>query len=146
MLQVKVSGRKRVVPDPFADRFREKGDFLMDGASADVLRFGAFEFNLRTKELRRKGVKIRVQEQPLQLLAMLLDHPGELLTREELRRKLWPGDTFVDFDHGLNTAINRLRTALRDSAANPRFIETLPRQGYRFVGEVPSASRPNRQP
>jgi TolB-like protein/tetratricopeptide (TPR) repeat protein len=114
----------------------------MDDGTADVLYFGTFELDLRTRELRRKGVKIRVQEQPLQLLAMLLEHPGELLTREELRRKLWPDDTFVDFDHGLNTAVNRLRTALGDSADKPRFIETLPRKGYRFVGQVSASGRP----
>jgi TolB-like protein/Tfp pilus assembly protein PilF len=113
----------------------------MDDRSADVLCFGAFELDLRTRELRRKGVKIRVQEQPLQLLALLLEHPGELLTREELRQRLWHTDTFVDFDHGLNTAVNRLRTALGDSAENSRFIETLPRQGYRFVGEVSVSGR-----
>src|SRR5262249_28227519 len=80
--------------------------------------------------------KIRLQEQPLQLLEMLLESPGEVVTREELRQALWPGDTFVDFDHGLNNAINRLREALNDSAETPRFIETLPRRGYRFVAEV----------
>ncbi len=109
--------------------------------TADTLCFGAFELDLRTRELRKKGVKIRVQEQPLQLLEMLLEHPGELLTREELRRNLWPDDTFVDFDHGLNTAVNKLRTALGDSAENPRFIETLPRKGYRFVGQVSVSGR-----
>ncbi len=114
----------------------------MDDRTVGTLCFGTFELDLRTRELRKKGVKIRVQEQPLQLLAMLLEHPGELLTREEIRRKLWSDDTFVDFDHGLNTAVNKLRRALGDSAENPRFIETLPRKGYRFVGQV---SAPDRQ-
>jgi TolB-like protein/tetratricopeptide (TPR) repeat protein len=114
----------------------------MNDGTTDVFCFGAFEFDLRTRELRRKGVKIRVQEQPLQLLAILLEHAGELITREELRRKLWPDDTFVDFNHSLNTAVNKLRTALGDSAENPRFIETLPRQGYRFVGQVSATGQP----
>ncbi len=114
----------------------------MDDRTVDAFRFGDFELDLRTMELRRKGVKIRVQEQPLQLLGMLLEHTGELVTRDELHRKLWPVDTFVDFDHGLNTAVNRLRTALGDSAENPRFIETLPRKGYRFVGQVSVSGRP----
>ncbi len=114
----------------------------MNDITIDVLCFGVFEFDLRTRELRRKGVKIRIQEQPLQLLIMLLEHPGELLTREDIRRNLWPADTFVDFDHALNTAVNKLRTALGDSADNPRFIETLPRKGYRFIGQV---SVPGRQ-
>ncbi len=123
--------------------FGKGGFHMMEDRTAQTLSFGAFELDLRTKELRRKGVKIRVQEKPLQLLTVLLAHPGELLTREELRRNLWPDDTFVDFDHGLNTAVNRIRTALGDSAANPRFIETLPRKGYRFVGQVSVAGRPN---
>jgi TolB-like protein len=108
----------------------------MNDKMVGTLCFDVFELDLRTRELRRKSKKIRVQEQPIQLLAMLLEHPGELLTREEIRKKLWPDDTFVDFDHGLNTAVNKLRTALGDSADNPRFIETLPRKGYRFIGQV----------
>ena len=114
----------------------------MDERTVHSLCFGAFELDLRTNELRRKGVQISVQEQPLQVLAMLLEHPGELITREELRRKLWPDDTFVDFDHGLNSAVNRLRNALGDSADNPRFIETIPRRGYRFVGQVSAPDQP----
>jgi len=91
---------------------------------------------MRSGELRRKGLRVRLQEQPFQVLLMLTERAGEVVTREELRLKLWPSDTFVDFDHGLNTAINKLRDALGDSAANPRFIETLPRRGYRFVAPV----------
>lgn len=98
-----------------------------------VVRFGAFEADFRSGELRNQGIRIKLQEQPLQILAMLLEHPGQVVTREELRRKVWPADTFVDFDHGLNKAINKLREALGDSADNPHFIETLAKRGYRFA-------------
>jgi eukaryotic-like serine/threonine-protein kinase len=98
-----------------------------------VIRFGVFEVDLRAGELRKQGLKIRLQEKPFQILAVLLGHPSEVVTRDELRQRLWAADTFVDFDHGLNTAINRLRESLGDSAENPRFIETLPRHGYRFI-------------
>jgi Tol biopolymer transport system component/DNA-binding winged helix-turn-helix (wHTH) protein len=101
-----------------------------------VIRFGIFEADLRAGELRRNGSKIRLQDQPFQVLALLLARPGQLVTREELRTKLWPADTFVDFDHGLNAAVKRLRDALGDSAENPRFIETLARRGYRFLAPV----------
>ncbi|HZS98850.1 MAG TPA: winged helix-turn-helix domain-containing protein [Terriglobales bacterium] len=101
-----------------------------------ILRFGSFEANLQAGELRKQGLKVRLQDQPFQILAMLLERPGELVTRQEIHQKLWPADTFVDFDHGLNNAINRLREALGDSAETPRFIETLPRKGYRFIGQV----------
>lgn len=97
-----------------------------------VARFGVFEVNLRAGELRKHGLKIKLQDQPFQILAMLLAQPGEVVTREELRQKLWPADTFVDFDHGLNNAIKRLREALGDSAESPRYVETLPRRGYRL--------------
>jgi TolB-like protein/DNA-binding winged helix-turn-helix (wHTH) protein/Flp pilus assembly protein TadD len=100
------------------------------------LRFGVFELDLRAGELRKRGLRVRLQEQPFQVLAMLLDHPGEVLTREELQKKLWPADTFVDFDHGLNKAINKIREALGDSAESPRFVETVARRGYRFLAEV----------
>jgi Tol biopolymer transport system component/DNA-binding winged helix-turn-helix (wHTH) protein len=101
-----------------------------------VVHFGAFEVDLRSGELRKHGLKIKIQEQPLQVLAMLLEHPGQTVTREELRKKLWPADTFVDFEHGLNAAINKLRETLGDSAENPRFVETLHRRGYRFIAPV----------
>ncbi len=100
------------------------------------LRFGLFELDLRAGELRKHGLKIRIQEQPFQVLAMLVEHPGELVTREELQKKLWPAGTFVDFDHGLNKAINKIREALNDSAESPRFVETVARHGYRFLAEV----------
>jgi len=99
-------------------------------------RFGVFEVDLVAGELRKGGVRIRLQEQPFQLLACLIERSGDLVTREELRQKLWPADTFVDFDHSLNTAINKLREALGDSASNPRYIETLARRGYRFLAPV----------
>ena len=98
-----------------------------------VVRFGTFELDVRAGELRKQGVKIRLQEQPLRILQMLLAHPGQLVTREELRSKLWPSNSFVDFEHGLNKAIAKLREALGDSADSPRFVETLARRGYRFI-------------
>jgi len=100
------------------------------------LRFGVFELDLRAGELRKHGLRVRLQEQPFQILSMLVDHPGEVVTREELQKKLWPADTFVDFDHGLNKAINKVREALGDSADSPRFVETVARRGYRFLAEV----------
>ena len=111
---------------------------LNSSESADLVRFGPFEVDFRAGELLKHGRRIRLQDQPLQVLAMLLDKPGDVVTREEVRKKLWPEDTFVDFDHGLNNAMNRLREALNDSADAPKFIETLPRRGYRFVAEVRS--------
>jgi DNA-binding winged helix-turn-helix (wHTH) protein len=101
-----------------------------------VYRFATFEADPATGELRKAGVRLRLPEQPFRVLIMLLERPGELVTREDIRQKLWPADTFVDFDHGLNTVINRLRETLGDSASNPRFIETLARRGYRFLAPV----------
>ena len=106
-----------------------------------TLRFGVFELDPRAGELRKKGMKIRLQGQPVEILVMLLEHPGETITREELQKKLWPADTFVDFEQGLNNAIKRLRAALDDNPENPHFIETLPRHGYRFIGSV-NGSKP----
>jgi TolB-like protein/DNA-binding winged helix-turn-helix (wHTH) protein/Flp pilus assembly protein TadD len=103
------------------------------------LRFGVFELDPRAGELRKHGVRVRLQEQPFQVLATLLEHPGEIVTREELQKKLWPADTFVDFDHGLNKVINKIREALSDSAESPRFVETVARRGYRFLAEVRAA-------
>ncbi|PYX61001.1 MAG: hypothetical protein DMG76_00965 [Acidobacteria bacterium] len=102
------------------------------------VRFRQFEMDESTGELRKDGIKVRLQEQPLQILQILLEHPGELVAREELRKRVWPTDTFVDFDHGINNAIKRLREALGDTTETPRFIETLPRRGYRFVERVES--------
>ncbi len=109
-----------------------------------VLRFGAFEADLEARELRKQGMKIKLQDQPFQLLVVLLECAGEIVTREQLRQKLWPKDTFVDVDNSVNAAINRLREALHDSAESPRYVETLPRRGYRFVAPVTAASTPDR--
>jgi cholera toxin transcriptional activator len=99
-------------------------------------RFGIFEADARTGELRRQGLRVKLHAQPLQLLFLLLERPGELLTREEISRELWPDGTFVDYEHGVNSAVNRIREALGDKASSPRFIETLARRGYRFVAPV----------
>ncbi len=104
--------------------------------NARVARFGLFELDLGAGELHKSGVKLRLQEQPFQVLALLLERAGEVVTREELQQKLWPSDTFVDFDHSLNTAINKVREALGDSASSPRYVETLARRGYRFIAPV----------
>ena len=114
-----------------------------------VVRFGTYEVDLRSGELRKNGLKVRLTGQPFQILTILLERPGELVTREDLQKRLWPGDTFVDFDSGLNAAVNRVREALGDSAENPRFVETLPRRGYRFIGQVegpPRADSTHSQP
>jgi TolB-like protein/Flp pilus assembly protein TadD len=100
------------------------------------LKFGVYEVDFRAGELRKRGVRIRLQEKPLQMLGLLLSEPGKVVTREELKKRLWPDETFVDFDHGINIAITKLRQALSDSASNPRFIETLSRHGYRFIAPV----------
>src|SRR5437773_10353182 len=98
--------------------------------------FGVFEVDLRAAELRKHGVRIKLQEQPFQILSLLLEHPGEVVTRDELREKLWPAHTFVDFDRSLNKAMTKLRAALGDSADSPRYVETIPRHGYRFLAPV----------
>src|ERR1700680_2870827 len=99
-------------------------------------RFGAFEADASTGELRRQGIRIKLNAQPFQVLLMLLERPGDLLTREEISRELWPDGTFVDYEDGVNSAVNRVREALGDPASNPRFVETLARRGYRFVAPV----------
>lgn len=104
--------------------------------SADVVRFSAYEVHLRAGELFRQGRKIKLQVQPFHVLAMLLECPGKVVAREELQKRLWPADTFVDFDHSLNTAVKKLRQALSDDRKKPRFIETLPKRGYRFIGTL----------
>src|SRR5207253_459808 len=105
-------------------------------ASGPTIRFGEFAVDLETRELFRNGSKIKLQGQPLEILAVLVQHPGRVVTRDDLRRRLWPSDTFVDFEHGLNAAVNRLREALGDSAEEPRLIETIPRRGYRFIAPL----------
>ncbi len=104
--------------------------------NARLVRFGVFEADLNAGELRKEGRRVRLQEQPFQVLVLLLEKPGEVVTRESLREKLWPADTFVDFDHSLNTAVNKVREALGDSASEPRFVETIAKRGYRFLGNV----------
>src|ERR1700730_3269291 len=99
-------------------------------------RFGVFEVDTRSGELRKNGVKVNLQEQPFQILQALLENPGELVTRDELRKRIWPKDTFVAFDHGLYSAMTKLREALGDTAENPRFVQTLPRRGYRLSAPV----------
>ncbi len=106
------------------------------GNSSRIARFGVYELDLAAGELRKNGARLRLQEQPFQVLALLLERAGDVVTREELRQKLWPADTFVDFDHSLNTAVNKLREVLGDSASSPRYIETLARRGYRFIAPV----------
>jgi cholera toxin transcriptional activator len=114
----------------------------LSSGQARLVRFGVFEVDLDAGELRKNGARIRLQEQPFQVLAALLERAGLVVTREELRQKIWPADTFVDFDHSLNTAVNKIREALGDSASSPRFVETLARRGYRFVAafEVAAAA------
>ncbi len=101
-----------------------------------TVRFGLFELDLDARELRKSGVRIKLQEQPFQILAMLLERPGAIVTREELQKQLWSSDTFVDFDLSLNSAVKKLRQALSDDSENPRFVETLYRRGYRFIAPV----------
>lgn len=109
---------------------------MNDAQSATVVvRFGNFEVNLHSRELRKHGMRIRLEEKPFQILEMLLARAGHVVTRRTLRERLWP-DTYVGYEHGLNTAVNKLRDLLGDSARNPRFVETLPRLGYRFIGPV----------
>jgi cholera toxin transcriptional activator len=111
-------------------------------SAGKTVRFGVFEADLVSGELRKNGTLIRLQEQPFQILALLLERPGELVTRDDLRSKLWSADTFVDFDHSLNTAVNKLREALGDVASNPRFVQTVARRGYRFIAPVQENPKP----
>src|SRR5262245_59088314 len=104
--------------------------------SMAILRFGDFELDVRSRELRRGSARTRLQEQPLEILRLMLERPGEVVTRDELRERLWPEGTFVDFEHSLNAAVKRLRAALGDDADNPTFVETLPRRGYRFIAPL----------
>src|ERR1022692_3028545 len=112
----------------------------MAGVEKRIFRFGVFEADASSGELRKAGMRLRLQDQAFQVLMVLVARPGEVVTREELRQKLWPSDTFVDFDHSLNTIINKIREALGDSAANPRFVETLAKRGYRFLAPVQLAA------
>src|SRR5690242_12470013 len=107
-----------------------------------VIRFGPFELDSRAGELRKHGVRIRLQEKPFQILHMLVEHPGEAVLRDEIRLRLWPNNTIVEFDHSINAAIKRLRDALGESAEEPRYVETLARRGYRFIGQLEPAGDP----
>src|SRR5260370_6769917 len=110
--------------------------FRNSGRGVGRLRFGRFEADLVAAELRKSGLRVKLPGQAFEVLAALLERAGEVVTREQLQQKLWPADTLVDFEHGLNKAINRIREALCDSASTPRFLETLPRRGYRFIAQV----------
>src|SRR5262245_29022096 len=116
----------------------------LEKRSSNVRRFATFEVDLRARELRKGGIRIRLQDQPFEILVAMLERPGEVVTRDELRERLWPAGTFVDFEHSLNAAIKRLRAALGDDADNPRFVETLHRRGYRFLAAVESEAQPAR--
>ncbi len=123
-------------PSPGPQAFTTTPDPGPTSSSAPIVRFGLFEADLRARELRKRGVKVRLPDQPFQVLQLLLEHPGDVVTREELRQRLWSADTFVDFDLSLNSAVRKLREALGDSAEHSTFIETLPRRGYRFIASV----------
>src|SRR5579862_2874428 len=111
-------------------------------AGTREIRFGVYKVDLRSGELYKHGIRVKLQDQPFKILALLVERPGDVVTREELRQKLWPADTFVDFDTGLNSAIKKLRDVLADSAEEPRYIETLPRRGYRFIAHVENGHLP----
>src|SRR5258707_15860781 len=117
---------------------------MSDPASSKprVLRFGALELDVRAGELRRHGIRVRLGEQPFQILLMLLHNPGEIVLRDDIRQRLWPNNTIVEFDHSINAAINRLRAAVGETAGRPRYIETVGSRGYRFVGEVEASGSP----
>lgn len=117
----------------------------MGGQSRAGFRFGQYEVDVRAHELRKNGTRVRLQEQPFQVLLALLEAPGEIVTREQLRQRLWPEGTFVEFDHALNTAVKKIRAALCDNACIPRYVETIPRHGYRFVSELNTFDTPSKQ-
>ena len=117
---------------------------MTQNSPQNLYRFGPFEADARTGELRKQGRRLALQDQPIQVLLMLLKQPGTLITRAEIQQALWPDGTFVDFDHGLNTAINKIREALGDSAANPLYVETLAKRGYRFIAAACSRTRTKR--
>src|ERR671910_2234750 len=118
----------------------------MESTEARTMKFGSFELDLRLRELRTGSTRVRLQEQPFEILRMMLERPGDVVTREELRSRLWPNGTFVDFEHSLNAAVKRLRAALGDDADNPRFVETLPRRGYRFIAPRGAAEQTATRP
>jgi cholera toxin transcriptional activator len=114
--------------------------FMAESPVESIRRFGLFELDVKNAELRKAGLRVKLHEQPFRILVLLVDRTGELVTRDELRTVLWPDQTFVDFDHSLNSAVNKLRETLGDSASKPRFIETIPRRGYRFMAPVEKIS------
>src|SRR6185369_6404629 len=118
----------------------------MTVTARQVVCFGPFELDLHSGELFKHGSRIKLQGQPIQILRILLEQPGKLVTREEISQRLWPSDTFVDFEHSLNTAVKKLRTALGDEAETPRYIETLPRRGYRFIAEIKEPAAVEHEP
>src|SRR6516162_10072217 len=122
------------------------GAHVQTQVTDSLVRFGVYQADLQNGELRKNGVRLRLQGQPFQVLSLLLKRPGEVVTREELRRSVWPMDTFVDFDHALNTAVKKVRSVLGDDADNPRFVETVPRRGYRFIAPVNSNGAPAQLP
>src|ERR1039457_7577996 len=107
-----------------------------------IVCFGLFEADLERRELRKSGARVKLHDQPFQILTLLIERAGEVVTREEIRQTLWPGNTFVEFDNGLNVAVKKLRTALCDDADTPRFVETVPKRGYRFVAPISVTSAP----
>ena len=115
-------------------------------ARVRLFRFGPFELDVRSGELRKHGIRLRLREQPVRILLLLLEHPGELVVRTEIRDKLWPNETMVEFDPAINNAVRRLRDALGESAEKPRYIETVARRGYRFLGEVEVVETPASEP
>ena len=117
-------------------------NYPSSSSEGKLLRFGLFEVDLAAGELRKNGRRIRLQEQPFQVLVVLLENAGHVVTRDDLRQRIWPSDTFVDFDHSLNTAVNKIRESLGDSASSPRFVETLARRGYRFIAPLDNATAP----
>ena len=134
---------REAMAEPSSNNSPFGNDHLKDTPVPDeirLLRFGVFEVDLQACELRKSGRRIRLQEQPFQVLLMLLENAGRVVTRDDLRQKIWPAGTFVDFDHSLNTAVNKIRDVLGDSASSPRFVETLARRGYRFIAPVDSGA------
>src|SRR5918996_2797356 len=114
----------------------------MESTDTRTIWFGSFELDIRLRELRTGSTRVRLQEQPFAILRLMLERPGDVVTREQLRQRLWPAGTYVDFEHSLNAAVKRLRAALGDDAENPRFVETLPRRGYRFIAPLAVSAEP----
>src|SRR5688572_4892535 len=115
----------------------------MEPIEARTVKFGSFELDVRLRELRNGPTRVRLQDQPFEILRLMLERPGDVVTREQLRHRLWPAGTYVDFEHSLNAAVKRLRAALGDDADNPRFVETLPRRGYRFIARLDEGAGPD---